>query len=72
MDTFNQWWGWLVGALVLIVLVWIAVWITSGNRRFHRNYNDAMRLLSDKRMKGEINEEEYKKLMDELKGKTST
>ncbi len=45
----GQWWGWLVGLVALIILVWLAVWITSGNRRFHRNYNSAMKLLTDKR-----------------------
>lgn len=65
----DQWWGWLIGVAVLLVLVLIAAWITSGNKRFSRNYNSAMRIITDRYGKGEIDSKEYERLVKELQEK---
>jgi len=66
---FKQWWGWAIGAALLLILILVAVWITSRNKSFHRNYNSAMKIITDKHLKGQINGEEYKRLMKELQDK---
>ena len=68
-SVLDYWWGWLAGLAVLLVLIWIAVWITSRNRRFHRNYNSAMKLITDKHLNGEITGDEYRRLVRELENK---
>jgi uncharacterized membrane protein len=72
MSILIQWWGWAVGLAVLLLLVLLAIWITSQNQRFHQNYNSAMKLITDKYHNGEIDEEEYENLVKDLKMKTGS
>ncbi len=62
----QNWWGWLIGVGVLLVLILLAVWITSGNKRFQKNYNSTMKIIFGRRWKGQINEEEFKKRMEKM------
>lgn len=48
-------WGWLIGLLLIVLLVWVLVRI-SGRRKAERS---PLEILKERYAKGEISEEEY-------------
>lgn len=72
-----HWWGWLLGALVMIAfwgtLIWV-VWyfVTAGAHRLdggrlqddRLDKADPKRILDERLARGEIDAEEYRKLRD--------
>lgn len=71
-----QWWGWLLGALGMVVfwgLVMWAIWyfVIAVVRRpeSERRTGDAKGMLDERLAKGEIDAEEYRRLRDLMTGK---
>ncbi len=61
---FMPWWGWTAMAVVIILFVLLVVWIV--NELFDRD-KKALSIIKERYAKGEINDEEYKKLKNDLK-----
>ncbi len=67
-----HWWGWMFGAFAM-VLFWVAVvvaffWAIGnlGGRRLGER-SDAKRILDERLARGEIDAEEYRRLIDTMK-----
>ena len=70
-----QWWGWLFGALGMVVFWGLALWaiwyvVTSVVRRpdAERRPGDPKRILDERVARGEIDAEEYRRLLDLVAG----
>jgi putative membrane protein len=67
----THWWGWLIGALVMVafwgVIVW-AIWyfVTGVSRQSQTppRHDEAKRILDERLARGEIDAEEYQRLRE--------
>ena len=71
-----HWWGWLVGFLTMAaffgVLVWGIWFVVTGVARSRDGGpppGDAARILDERLARGEIDEDEYRRLRDVLQGR---
>ncbi len=73
-----QWWGWLLGALGMVVfwglLIWaiwylvVAVVRRPGADRRPSDRSDSKRILDERLARGEIDADEYRRIRDLLSG----
>jgi len=60
-------WGWILGFLLLVVIIWIVVRITSRNRSVKSpESKSALDILKDRYARGEIDKSEFDKRKGDL------
>lgn len=62
---------WFICLIVIIVVVYVIYKLTRSGRNEPRNYNndDSLEIIKQRYAKGEIDEEQYKKIRDTLMNK---
>ena len=77
MNGGGHWWGWLIGLAVLALVVVLVVWVVTRIVQPHAAAHPATReqsrpsaevILADRFARGEIDEHEYRRRRDALRG----
>jgi putative membrane protein len=73
-----HWWGWLLGTIAMIafwaLIIWaIWYWIVTASRRppdHQQRDDDAKRILDERLARGEIDTDEYRRLLAVIRGES--
>lgn len=79
-----HWWGWLLGFVAMVAFWGLVIWgiwyfVTGITRRPHQPYeppqqgpDDAKRILDERLARGEIDTEEYRRLLALIRGEPTS
>ena len=59
-------WGWIIGLILLIAIIWIVVRMLKQNNQFQGNNKTPLDILKERYAKGEIDKQEFEERKKDL------
>ncbi|MFO7790216.1 MAG: SHOCT domain-containing protein [Bacteroidota bacterium] len=59
-------WGWIIGLILLIVVIWVIAKMVKGNNQIQESNKTPLDILKERYAKGEIDKEEFEERKKDL------